>query len=354
LSYGVLNMIKKLIFIAALLAPGLAYGGNPSANLTVQIAPTSDPPNSIACDIGPNYTGSIPAGAQAAGFTHCAANYDFTSSQFASLSNWLDCAGASTPLWYSVPDGTSSDLCSAAGTSMFAMTSDGSLPQVLGLTYGPTMYSTGIYDTKISTTNRDPFSAGTSFPLGAYYEAVYRTTASAIGWCPSSQTFCVNLAWWNWSLSGNTSLNPNPTFIEFDNDEIYSSGSGMGWGQWNPRAFSSQVTPLVQTVSGYDASQYGTYGARMASDGRTTVQYCSYFSAPYLSFSGNLACATYNPSAGSTQFTQRNINIFSFGPQFSSVPSPTKMGNAYIQRVTVFTCPGWKTGQCNNASIPAP
>lgn len=37
--YGVLSMIKDLFFTAALLVPGLAYAGNPSADLSVQIVP---------------------------------------------------------------------------------------------------------------------------------------------------------------------------------------------------------------------------------------------------------------------------------------------------------------------------
>src|SRR5690349_20905051 len=32
-------MLRKLFFTAALLLPGLAYGGNPSADLSVQVAP---------------------------------------------------------------------------------------------------------------------------------------------------------------------------------------------------------------------------------------------------------------------------------------------------------------------------
>src|SRR3954468_24749220 len=37
-------MIKKLSFMAALLFSGLAYAGNPSADLSVQIVPTSASP----------------------------------------------------------------------------------------------------------------------------------------------------------------------------------------------------------------------------------------------------------------------------------------------------------------------
>jgi hypothetical protein len=73
-----MDMFKKAL-LAALLAPVLAYGGSPSTDLSVQIVPAASPPppsKGIACAIGPNYNSSIPAAAQAAGFTTCAANYD--------------------------------------------------------------------------------------------------------------------------------------------------------------------------------------------------------------------------------------------------------------------------------------
>ena len=93
-------MIKELFFAVVLLAPTLAYSGNPSGDLSVEVVPASS--NGIACDIGPNYTGSIPAAAQAVGFTHCAANYDFSNSFYATRSNWLDCAGAANPQWWNL------------------------------------------------------------------------------------------------------------------------------------------------------------------------------------------------------------------------------------------------------------
>src|SRR5215831_15560422 len=37
--YGVLRMVRELFYTAALLVPGLAYAGNPSADLSVQIVP---------------------------------------------------------------------------------------------------------------------------------------------------------------------------------------------------------------------------------------------------------------------------------------------------------------------------
>ena len=74
-------MQRTLLFAAVLLAPNLAY----SADLSVQAVPASS--DGIACDIGPNYTGAVPAAALAAGFTHCAANYDFSNSFYATRSN---------------------------------------------------------------------------------------------------------------------------------------------------------------------------------------------------------------------------------------------------------------------------
>ena len=53
-------MIKQLFFTAALLAPSLTYAGNPSATLPGQIVPA----------------GTIPAPAQAAGFTTLAFSAD--------------------------------------------------------------------------------------------------------------------------------------------------------------------------------------------------------------------------------------------------------------------------------------
>src|SRR5690348_16001070 len=76
-------MIKKLSFMAALWLPGLAYAGNPSADLSVQIVPA--PP---------------PAPAVAAGFTTLTLNADFSTPFYANKANWLDCGGATSPQWY--------------------------------------------------------------------------------------------------------------------------------------------------------------------------------------------------------------------------------------------------------------
>ena len=128
------HMIKKLLFTAALLVPGLAYGQNPSTNLSAQVVPAGSDP--IACDIGPAYTGSIPAPAQAMGYTHCAANYNFTNSYFTTVSNWLACTddGTTFHLFWLKP------LNASVPCNRVNMISDGGV-QTFDLTFTPTDFN---------------------------------------------------------------------------------------------------------------------------------------------------------------------------------------------------------------------
>ena len=170
-------MIKTLFLIGALLVPGLAYAANPSAPFSVQVV---DPPNGIACDVGPNYTGTIPAPARAAGFTHCVANYDFTQTQqfttnghtyqWSNLSSWLDCAGASNPLLWGKNYGV------AMNCSDVSVSTDGSL-QVLRMQYLP---SDTNGQTWLNTASQQgyPNSAGIHIKHGYYAEEESRADST--------------------------------------------------------------------------------------------------------------------------------------------------------------------------------
>src|SRR6516162_9423968 len=61
------------------------------------------------CDIGPPVpTSAIPPGAKLSGFTHCAANFDFSQPLYATLSNWFDCDGTNpNVLWHKGSAGVS-------------------------------------------------------------------------------------------------------------------------------------------------------------------------------------------------------------------------------------------------------
>jgi hypothetical protein len=138
-------MMKQLFFIAALLVPGLAHGQNP-ASLSVTVVPG---PGSIACDIGPSYTGSIPAAAAKAGFTHCAANYDFTQTQsftdsigahqWSNMSSWFSCTD--TPGSWLLTNHWSDTACD---TNHLNVTTDGGT-EVLALSYYLTDAQAGKY-----------------------------------------------------------------------------------------------------------------------------------------------------------------------------------------------------------------
>jgi len=88
------NMVKQLIFIAALLAPVLAYGASPAANLAVSVVP--------APSGGGNCPTTPPPEAQRAGFTTLAYCLDGAGAKYATPSNWIDCneSWAKTFEWY--------------------------------------------------------------------------------------------------------------------------------------------------------------------------------------------------------------------------------------------------------------
>src|SRR5215813_4094867 len=93
-------MIKQVLFTAAFLVPGLAYGA-PSANLSVQVVPAG---KTGTCG---TIAGQAGADAAAAGFTTCALYNDFTTTVPNNVgtglpSNWLDCGmdGNTSAVWY--------------------------------------------------------------------------------------------------------------------------------------------------------------------------------------------------------------------------------------------------------------
>src|SRR5260370_5644626 len=130
-------MIKKKLFVLAmlLLLRSLAYGRIPSAALSVQGAPPASV--GVACGIGPNYTGPIPAHAQMAGLTTCGAIYDFANSTYSNLTSWLDCSpyGTAAGGQYQWHIGIAG-YPSWGGCNQFSMVTDASInKQVLQIEY---------------------------------------------------------------------------------------------------------------------------------------------------------------------------------------------------------------------------
>src|SRR5438132_7216373 len=86
-------MIRRLFFMAALLAPGLTYGADPSAPLSVQVVP-------------PGVAPPVPAAAQTAGFAALAFDGDF------SKAFDVSCDGTGQHDWYVMTNGALAGSCS--------------------------------------------------------------------------------------------------------------------------------------------------------------------------------------------------------------------------------------------------
>jgi hypothetical protein len=357
-------MIKKAFLMAALLAPSLAYGGSTSNTLPApQVTPAG---SGISCDIGPNYTGSIPAGAQAAGFTHCAANYDFAHTapftdsvgthQWSNIQSWLTSGNnstcvSSTPLMWIVNYGGNL----YAPCSDFAIVDDtahGGASQVLKVAYKVGDIHAATHFATASNFGL-PNPPGV-FPRAGYYaEEMLRLDASYTGntSCPPNGTqACLYFDFW--SFPGNTSQN-----LEFDFIEAYAQqgppnnsppfaagGQQYGGGQkW--------VNPGSLTASQLEG--YNTFGALLTVTNGGSPNYAACY---YLNGTKE-NCKAITAAAGDiTNGRQAFLNTV--GPQYQPGGSPACQPNCvtvqqdnitYIQRLTVWTC--GNSGPCYSASL---
>jgi hypothetical protein len=344
-----LKLRLKLLLATAMMCAGaalIAFAG-PSATFTAQIVgATAGTP----CDIGPNYTGSIPAGAQAAGFTHCAANYDFTVStnftynghsyNLTNTSTWLDTCGATYPLWYV----TASDgVGNPATCNAWSITTDGGT-QVLQMHWDPSFMTSPIYTTGMQT------SGAVDFPLGSYFQATYRSTTGSFGDPRGSGAPFVS-AWWSWQAN-------NPVLeIDFLETYAYSAatgkglcgsmvcGAGAGAHDWGTNGSFPIATYEASGGSGYDPTIYETIGTRVTNDGSTNVAGCGYLNNTFLScgVSGNLS----QPS----QYQNRSYLIMYDGPQANDGYTPTVAQDIFVKSIVVFSCANWRSGQCLNNPV---
>jgi hypothetical protein len=362
-------MIKKLIFTAALLVPSLAYGNNPSANLTVQVKPPLGPPNSIACDIGPPYTGSIPAAAAQAGFTHCAANYDFTQTQsftdslgthqWSNVSSWLACNAQSSGSWLwtympyvqGVPcNSTYQNVANDGGT------------QVLTQNYFLTNAQNSIYNNMLATANfvgPPPGIIGTTFPVAYYAEWVIKSDTNTC----SSPCLVNERSFFNVKNNDGT----NPCYLDEDYEVAGPLSSrpvvNSVFDLWNPVCGTSSNNfgpnlPTQLTIP--NGSSYSTYGYLVTADNSSKYGMCGYYSSSVvrgLQSANFVSCVPYTvvpPSSAPVFATRNNYNSWE-GPQSASQGGNVWTASShtlYTQRITVWVCTSptggsWQTtGQC--------
>src|SRR6187200_3041948 len=137
-TFGVL----RSLFFLLLSVPWLAYGANPTADLSVQIVPAGSAP-------------TVPDPAQAAGFTTLSLNADFTQPFYATQSNWLACAGAADPQWWI--GGAQTDGAHPPPCSSVRQANDPSTGQpVLNMTWNPSYQQGNTVMTEIWTVNQAP------------------------------------------------------------------------------------------------------------------------------------------------------------------------------------------------------
>lgn len=324
--------------------PGAGEVGSP---FTQAVTVTCNPSGGgVACNVGPNAP-SVPAPAQAASFTTCAANYDFTNNtnftdnghtySWGTLSTWLDCAGSSNPLW---------TIYSNNNNCHVHYVSDGAVPQVLDIYFDPSadfssLTTTVTMQTSGSGNNSNLSQALFTVPNARYVEFVVRTETNtqtnACNGCETNNT-------WSWGGNG------NPNFIEWDYLEMYQSvvaNGGIGH-PWDGATLNLNNLREPGMQSGYDPTQYHTYGFRIANDTSGNVSVCNYLDGTILD--STLQGAPYKCATGSYTPVPlgRSIMVLSSGPNVAT--NYTVTGHFYIQWLRVWECSGYATGECYNTT----
>jgi len=325
-------MNKALFFIVALLVPSLACAGGPSIDLSAQ----KSAGGGVACDIGPTYSGPVPAEASQAGLTTCAANYDFTTSAYSNLSSWLDCTqyGTGTGQWHIGVAG----FPSWGGCNAFSMVADSIIgKQVLQIEYPS---GTNSIESMSTQGNEGTGTIELGLPYTYYIETVYRMVGLC-GNCAQNQGGPNGLFVWsnNWHN------------LEDDLGELYVDTGGFGdkgWINWAAGACGSGNCIIPASYKGdYPPSwggvtAYTKYGSLVTSNG-TNAYWCTYLNDTLI----DGKCFT-PPGGPNTNSLQNNVNVLILQTQGNNNPQNYDLRVQYIR---VFSCPSYKTGRCYGTTV---
>jgi hypothetical protein len=328
-------MIKQLFFTAALLVPGLAYGGNPSADLSGQIVPAEQDP-------------TPPPQAAAAGFTTLAANFDWANGQLcvgtncvaaSPASNWLDCTGNdATRFWHG---GYWTLLPCNAGLAVDPATGQNSLfVKYLG-SYAA-LQANGV----VIITQTSDGTLTMSWPQGAYTEAAYRIDTTYPGGL--SQSGPHGPFWWQQS----------PCVIDFQLGELYGSKSGFGSGDsanWCPPGggrqgqFTWQNYAENSLPTDWSPTAIHKYGALRTTNGVDSYMECSYVD-DILQIGSGGGCFDNYPSTNPDIAGARSFMII----VGTGVDNQTVDTTLWMPWMRVWTCANGATGQCNGTTLAQP
>jgi hypothetical protein len=333
-------MIKKLLLTAALLAPGLAHAGTPSAILTGQIVPPGQDPTVPA----------PPTAAQVAGFTVCVVCTDFTASSGgvwfngaavsganASQTNtWLDCAGASSPVWFRSSDFPTIGPC----------------PDITNDPGGHQALRMEILDGSTGGVNQlNPWNGstqGSNMPTNLYIETVTwiptfpDTRGTAHYW--TGQGVGGSAPYWNRLEFDSFELGPGPTNVAsmisaFHNWNLTTCPSSCG----GPANWQGTQPPHA---SGYNStSGYHTIGMRLTSDGNTIYK-CMWIDGTFQNCV-NMAVGSWGIEAWQLSDSYRQA-LYVVPVADSNTSTGTII--SYLQHVYVWSCSNWQTTACRTAN----
>jgi hypothetical protein len=331
-------MIKRLFFTAALLAPGFAYAGDPSANLQVQIVPAGG----TACDTGTNAP-TIPAVAQAAGFTTCALYLDFTAGGYAAnTANYVKNCGSTLQhpfdaLMIDTRNGSYQGEYPCNRTSIVT---------------SPHGAQTLHIQTPLSEMNGPhimmrfqwPSIGGTDsfLPVANYNEIVFELVGrDQSGGGHNPDVF-------NWWHRADDNAPPNR---EFDDIEIFSGGytTASTYTQY----FLNQGVGACCGPDGVDWSQPHRWGTLTTSDESTGIAMCNYLDGVLKN------CSQMQPTGSASDIQsqysfRRNNMVLEIGNQGSDPSSFVSNIDVYIHKIQYWACANWQTATCPSAVVMNP
>jgi hypothetical protein len=342
-------MIKKLLFIAALLVPGLAYGGNSSADLSVQVVPAG---TAGTCGA----TGQVATDLQTVGFTTVALCNDFTTPIPNTVgtglpSNWLDCGfgGDTSSIWhFGVRDRNRSPGSPTCG-SVFQTTDPtyGNKALDLQVSYSDALNTAyGNPGDFLATINYNG-TGGLQFP-DAYYEITFRCNP----YCGNGNADGDNQNFWSWVA---TNLQGGSGLVEVDFLETLTAQGDMGANTWSTTdcgsGFSRCWGAFLYAASG-DITQYHTWGTLFTGNGSGGWSVCWYYDGT------RYGCRQGSYPSDAASSAKRYLRLEN-QVNFTNPPqSPAWVGgnsNYYVKSVKVISCANWKqagaAGMCNGSTF---
>jgi|SRR5215472_11851856 len=345
-------MLKKLFFLVALLVPGLAYGGNPSADLSVQIAP----PTSAGC-------GPVPADAQTMGFTTVALCNDFTVAIPNTVgtglpSNWLNCNGnnyVAGAVWNY--NGNSANPCNQAVSQAIDTAGGGKL--ALDVHYNASWQpASGDFNNQLTTITTEPY------PLTRSNGCTPTTCTNSNTWGPNGYYEWRFRASWN----GGQGYGGGPGITQalFTTSGPGFGGSTTPW--WEVDVFESIFGCCDNSIVGHnganppsgmfyslDMSTYHTAGALWTSDHNGNGAVCFYLDG----VRQKCGAASYVGVEGTTRsqfWIQNGIYCNGSSVDISCQTPPTyTYQDLWVSNVRVLTCAGGPNGDpCLTSSVFAP